>query len=125
MIAEEHSELAFTVWNRAATTTSSLLVYAEGRAALAAAARHGRIAAPRKESARALLDHLVDEMILIEPGDSLVRVAGSLAEQHQLRGSDAVHLASAISAGPGTTMVSWDVRVARAAQASGLEVVGP
>ena len=52
----------------------------------------------------------------------LARQAGELAEEFDLRGSDAVHLASALSLGSDTTLVTWDEDLKRAAAASGCAV---
>ncbi len=43
----------------------------------------------------ALLDDLSAQVDHVESTDRLVRTAGDLAEEHQLRGYDAVHLAAA------------------------------
>lgn len=46
---------------------------------------------------------------------ALAQRAGELAEQHGLRGYDAVHLASALMLATDTTFVSWDHDLQRAA----------
>ncbi len=61
---------------------------------------------------------------------ALVRHAGELADKHALRGYDAVHLASALAAGPGTTFISWDRELRRAASQAGCatapaDTIGP
>jgi predicted nucleic acid-binding protein len=54
-----------------------------------------------------------------------IRHAGALAEQYDLRGHDAVHLASALAAlGDSDLMVTWDDDLAGAARQAGLPVVG-
>lgn len=56
--------------------------------------------------------------------DALARAAGALAEQHALRGYDAVHLASAIAiADPDLVMATWDRDLAAAATAQHHPVV--
>jgi len=53
----------------------------------------------------------------------LARHAGSLAADLRLRGSDAVHLASALALGADSTaVVTWDHDLARAARESGCAV---
>jgi uncharacterized protein len=52
----------------------------------------------------------------------LARDAGELAERFSLRGYDAVHLASALSAGGPVTLVTWDEDLKRAAARSGCAV---
>jgi hypothetical protein len=48
--------------------------------------------------------------------EALARRAGTLAEEHALRGYDAVHLATALSVEDrGLVIVTWDGELARAA----------
>ena len=93
LVAEPGSVPAERVWEEAEHVVSVRLVYAEARAALAQAARAGRLDADDHVVAAAELDALYRQLDLIEIDDRLVRRAGALAEQHALRGYDAVHLA--------------------------------
>lgn len=53
----------------------------------------------------------------------LVQTAGELAEQHGLRGYDAVHLASAIGIGePELVVATWDQELGAAAVVRGYTV---
>ncbi len=65
---------------------------------------------------------MVDELALLDVGSQLAHHAGTLAETEKLRGYDAVHLASAMSLGADTTIVTWDIELGRAAQHVGLGV---
>jgi predicted nucleic acid-binding protein len=56
----------------------------------------------------------------IQAHEDLPRAAGELAERHALRGYDALHLASALAAGPSTVIVSWYRELVSAALAAGL-----
>lgn len=100
-----------------------MLAYPEGRAALAAARRDGRL--EKKDHARALADFedVVSDLALIGVDELLARDAGTLAEEFQLRGYDAVHLASvlALDENP-VTLVTWDEDLAEAAIKAGLAV---
>jgi uncharacterized protein len=70
------------------------------------------------------LDELCDELAVIGVDKALARTAGQLAEQHGLRGYDAVHLASALAVGdPDLVMATWDRDLAGAANGSGVAVV--
>jgi uncharacterized protein len=80
---------------------SSVLAYPEARAALAAARRAGRLTARAHDRAVAELDALDAELVIVGVDDALARRAGELADEHALRGYDAVHLASALALGPG------------------------
>ena len=59
---------------------------------------------------------------MIGVDEPLARHAGDLTEEYKLRGYDAVHLASALALGAATTLVTWDIDLARAALASGCGV---
>lgn len=52
----------------------------------------------------------------------LARDAGDLAERFALRGYDAVHLASALSAGGPVTLVTWDADLRSAAEQNGCAI---
>jgi uncharacterized protein len=93
LVAEPGSTPAERVWAEAEHVVSVRLVYAEARAALAQAARAGRLDADDHIVAVAELDALYRQLDLIEIDDRLARRAGALAEQYALRGYDAVHLA--------------------------------
>jgi predicted nucleic acid-binding protein len=100
-----------------------MLAYPEGRAALAAARRSGRLG--KREHARALTDFedVVSDLALIGVDEPLARNAGALAEEFQLRGYDAVHLATALTLGENAvTLVTWDGDLADAAVEAGLPI---
>ncbi len=103
---------------------ASLLVYPEARAALAAARRADRIDAGALRVAIGSLESACAAMHLIGVDGALARRAGALAQQHVLRGYDAVHLATALSVGePELVLSTWDRGLARAAGGVGIAVV--
>lgn len=104
---------------------ASILCYPEGRAALAAARRGGRLSSSAYGRACEELESLQGELLLVGIDQPLAREAGELAERHGLRGYDAVHLASALALGADTTLVSWDKDLKRAAAQSGCPVAPP
>jgi predicted nucleic acid-binding protein len=71
---------------------SSQLVYLEARAALARASRAGRLAPRGMRRAVSELEDATGAMLLVGVDEALAREAGTLAEDHALRGYDAVHL---------------------------------
>ena len=81
-------------WAAADRVVSSRMLYPEARAALAAAARAGRLRSDGLRRAREELEALWRDVNCIEVTPDLARRAGELAEEHALRGYDAVHLAS-------------------------------
>jgi len=78
------------------TVTTSVIAYAECRAAFARKNRESKIAPSRYRDLIKSFDHdWENSFSLTEVSESLVRMAGQLAEKHALRGFDAIHLASA------------------------------
>ncbi len=122
MIVEDGSELVADLWASPHPAASSILSYPEGRAALAAAGRGGRLGADAGSRALGDFDSLHGELSLIGIDAQLAHEAGQLAEKFALRGYDAVHLASALAAGELTTLVSWDHDLRRAAKRSGCAI---
>lgn len=122
MIVEDGSELVSELWGTRHQAVSSILSYPEGRAALAAAARAGRLSANGHARAHDEFESLASELLLVGIDAPLARQAGQLAEELALRGYDAVHLASALAVGSATVLVSWDEDLRRAATQSGCAV---
>jgi uncharacterized protein len=89
LIEEPGSVRAGRVWHVADHVTSVRLIYTEARAALAQAARLGRLASVDATLAVGALDGLYDQLDLLEIDEPLVRRAGELAQHHALRGDDA------------------------------------
>jgi predicted nucleic acid-binding protein len=117
--------LASQLWGTDHPVASSILAYPEGRAALTAANRGGRL--PAKEHSQALVDFegIQREMILVGVDEPLARQAGALAEDLELRGYDAVHLATALDlCDEDVAVVTWDADLRSAAEQVGLAVAG-
>jgi uncharacterized protein len=119
VVIETGSELAAELWATRQRVASSLLSYPEGRAALAAARRAGRLNAGGYGRALAGFEATQAELVLVGIDDPLARHAGDLAHDLRLRGYDAVHLASVLALGTDTTLVTWDKDLGRAAMQSG------
>lgn len=122
MIVEDGSELVAELWGGRHRATSSILSYPEGRAALAAARRGGRLSARGHARARTEFESLHAELLLVGVDAALARQAGQLAEELELRGYDALHLASALAFGRDAALVSWDQDLRRAATESGCAI---
>jgi hypothetical protein len=115
--------MAGLVWDEASRPVSSPLVYAEGRAALALAHRLGRITRGYRVAVGSFRD-VYSALEAVGVSEEVVLRAGDLAERHELRGFDAVHLASALETlSDGTPLVTWDEDLSRAARAEGLAVI--
>jgi predicted nucleic acid-binding protein len=117
--------LAARLWNSAYLAASSILSHPEGRAALAAALRGKRLSAAGHARALAEFEEVQRELALVGIDESLARQAGELAEELELRGCDAAHLATALDLGDeDVVLVTWDGDLSRAAESSGLGVAG-
>lgn len=113
------------LWETGLAAASSILSYPEGRAALAAARRIGRLSAATHRTALHDFEDLHHELALLGVDLILARYAGKLADELELRGYEAVHLASALSLGASTTVVTWDGDLARAASVLGCAIAPP
>lgn len=126
IVDEATSDEARSVWLESERVVSARIVYAEGHAALAQAARSGRIDGDELAGAVASLIQLYEQLDLLEISDAIVRRAGALAEHHALRGYDAIHLAAAeLVQVDGLVFVAGDRDLCDAAETIGLEVVRP
>ena len=123
LIDEPGSARAGRLWDEADHVVSVRLIYVEARAALAQARRLGRLAEGQLVGLVGELDDLYAQLDRIGVDETLVRRAGVLAQEHALRGYDAVHLAAVERvAGEDAVLVSGDVELCAAAQELGIAV---
>lgn len=121
LIEEPGSEPARRLWDGADRVVSVRVVYPEARAALAQAQRLGRVTVQQLRSAVSDLERRCEQLNLLDIDDALAKQAGDLAEQHALRGYDAVHLAAAHRLNDAElVVVAGDRPVLAAATAAGL-----
>lgn len=104
LVEEEGSDLAAELWDGCDAALSSRLAYPEVRAALAAAARAGRLSDAARTQAEAAWEGYWAAVRAVELSASVAAHAGDLAAQHGLRGADAVHLASLLVLDPSLTL---------------------
>jgi len=124
LLEEDGSAIADEVWALASSRIASRLVYPEARAALAAAERAGRIHSTALRAAVDELERACAAMSLIGIDWALALQAGEIAEQHALRGYDALHLATALNVDSAElVLVTWDRDLARAAVGAGRAVI--
>jgi predicted nucleic acid-binding protein len=117
--------LAAKLWDSAYPAASSILAYPEGRAALAAAQRLGRLGEDEHREALAAFEELYVELTTVGVDQELAARAGQYAEDLRLRGYDAVHLATALELGDEeVVLVTWDRDLAHAAGQMGLGQAG-
>lgn len=103
---------------------TSILSYAEARAALSRKSREKGIDEKEYQRVKKELDMDWEHYFILNLTNDLVKSAGDLAEKHALRGFDALHLASAVAINRLTslpvTFSSSDARLRSAAQDEGL-----
>lgn len=111
------------LWDDADLVTVALIAHPEARAALAAAARAGRISTGEMDEARHRLNRRWEQTHVVDLDGPIAFSAGDLAERFGLRGYDAVHLATAASLQDGSLLVAtWDTELRDACLEWGLAV---
>lgn len=125
LLTEEGSALALELWRSDHQAAASVLVYPEGRAALAGAVRSKRLTEHLHGEAVESFERAYEEIATVGVDVQLAIEAGALAAEFSLRGYDAVHLATALRLSEGdVALVSWDQDLSRAAEEAGLVVLG-
>lgn len=101
------------------------VTYVELRAGLAMARRLGRVSSEHYPGQLELVEQLWGELLTVPVDTELISRAGRDAEQFDLRGYDAVHLAALRAAGePATiTLACWDRDLRAAAARLGYELL--
>lgn len=123
ILVEPGSDLATRLWSSCTTVVASQVIYPEGRAALAAARRSGRIGVRAHRACVEKLDDLYEAVGVIALGEPLALLAGEVADVYGLRALDAVHLASAMSAGDRSLLlVTWNRALSAAGDRAGHEI---
>jgi len=105
---------------------TSVVAYPEARAAFARLQRERPASGKRHRERVNQLDRDWQQFAVVELTQAVARSAGTLAEQHGLRGFDAIHLASALwleaARVDGVVFDAFDRRLAAAAESAGLTV---
>ena len=109
----------------AEVTGTSLIAYAEAKAAFARRFRENAFSSKDYDQLRSQFESDWKNFLSIHVNPEIVRMAGDLAEKHGLRGFDAVHLASAVTlreklASP-VTFSCYDIRLQNASQREKLD----
>ena len=116
-------------WVRdAEAVATSVVSYAEARAAFARARREGSSTDAEHRRRVSQFNRDWVELLRIELTALVARNAGELAELHAIRGFDAIHLASALwlrdRADEAFLFAAFDRRLCEGAAAAGLQVAG-
>ncbi|MBA2508012.1 MAG: type II toxin-antitoxin system VapC family toxin [Nocardioidaceae bacterium] len=123
VVEEDGSDLAAALWDGCDAAVSSRLAYPEVRAALAAAGRAHRLDRVDQGRATAACEDFWLATRVVELTELVATRAGQLANQHALRGADAVHLASLLAVGATETLFAvWDERLRAGAKAAGVQL---
>ncbi|PYQ19805.1 MAG: VapC toxin family PIN domain ribonuclease [Acidobacteria bacterium] len=93
-VVEPGSDDVQRLVERAELVSTSVVAYAETRAALARRRRERSLAPAGYRRAKAAFEADWPRLLTLEVAEPLARRAGDLAELHRLRGFDALHLAS-------------------------------
>jgi predicted nucleic acid-binding protein len=93
-VTEAGSEVVRQLVGDATVVATSVVTYAEMRAALARLRREGALTASKFTAAKREFDEQWPTYLTLEATDSVCRVAGELAEKYHLRGFDSIQLAS-------------------------------
>jgi len=120
-VAETDSEIVRQLVRDATVVATSVVAYAEARAAFARLRRERVLTAARLASTKSDFEAEWPTYLTLEVTDILCRAAGELAETYGLRAFDGIHLASfaevAHRAGPDDTRFStFDGRLDQAAR---------
>ena len=98
LYVEEEDSVKLTELVRSSkVAATSLVAYAEARAAFARRYREKAFRRREYEHLISFFERDWDNYLIIRIGKDLVRLAGGLAERHGLRGFDAIHLSSALT----------------------------
>jgi uncharacterized protein len=105
---------------------TSRLAYVEARAAFARKRRERGVGPKDYRNIVQNLDNDWESYFVVDISDTLVKMAGQLAEKHALRGYDAIHLASALTlrreGDQPVAFSCFDGRLSVAAHREGLKV---
>ncbi|MCF8129838.1 MAG: type II toxin-antitoxin system VapC family toxin [Deltaproteobacteria bacterium] len=96
-IEEDQSSEVEGLVKSSEVTVTSLVAYAEARAAFARRFREKAFAEDAYESLKNSFDNDWGCYLALSVTEKVIRLAGNLAEKHALRGFDAIHLASALT----------------------------
>ena len=95
-VVEEGRDLVEQAVDEAAVISTSSVAYAEARASFARKRREAVFSDDELREAVAVFDEDWQTFETLAATEKAARLAGGLAEEHALRGFDAIHLASAL-----------------------------
>jgi uncharacterized protein len=121
-VREKDSDAVRDRVRTAEVVATSVLAYAEARAAFARKLREKGLSEESHNSVKEALDRDWPSYFVLNAAAGTARAAGGLAEKHGLRGFDALHLASAMELrAAGASSLRFSTADARLRDAAGLE----
>jgi predicted nucleic acid-binding protein len=122
--ATSGSDLAAELWDGADLVASSQISDLEVRTVLSGGLRLGKLGQDGYDRARARWDAMRRGMWRVELSPRVTEKAARLAEEHALRPTDAIHLASAqLLEHENLVVLGWGEQFVAAARAEGLSVL--
>lgn len=95
-VEEDESPQIETLVRSSEVSATSIVAYAEARAAFARRFREGSFTSNEHDRIKTFFDKDWPNYFILNITEDMVRLAGNLAEKHALRGFDSIHLASAL-----------------------------
>ena len=96
-VEEDESSKVDALVRSSEVTATSLVAYAEARAAFARRFREKAFTPNEHDRIKEFFDKDWSSYLLLNVSGDMIRLAGNLAEKHALRGFDSIHLASALT----------------------------
>jgi predicted nucleic acid-binding protein len=96
-VEEDESSKVDALVRSSEVTATSLVAYAEARAAFALRFREKAFTPVEHNLIKEFIDKDWSRYLILSVTENMIRLAGDLAEKHALRGFDSIHLASALT----------------------------
>jgi len=96
-VEEDESSKVDALVRSSEVTATSIVAYAEARAAFARRFREKAFTPVEHDRIKTFFDKDWSSYLILSITGDMIRLAGDLAEKHALRGFDSIHLASALT----------------------------
>ncbi len=96
-VEEDESSKVDALVKSSEVTATSLVAYAEARAAFARRFREKAFTSDEYNRIKESFDKDWSSYLILSLTENMINLAGNLAEKHALRGFDSIHLASALT----------------------------
>jgi predicted nucleic acid-binding protein len=96
-VEEDESDFVYDLVRSSEITATSIVAYAEARAAFARRFREKSLTRKEYIRLKAVFDEDWSNYFILNLTGNMVKMAGDLADKHSLRGFDSIHLASALT----------------------------